>query len=465
MRADSAVAMPQAGGAILRWTVYDVIEVLRGELVLPFFSTGDARALRMVSQRFRRAVLAHIWVDCDTPVLDPRRWARCFPRARCCRLAEAARISDWDLHLLRGVTWLSCFGSHSAQFTDVGMAELRGVRHLDLQNSSVALSDRGLLHLPVIETLRFVARGMTDAGLGSIRSVRTLEFEGDADITDRGLAALGPQLRELCIGPALGVGFTDAGVCAIGAGLVRLCLVNLAVVLTDSALLSLPSLQELSISSCPRVQITNRGIAALAHVTTLSFTELDGLVADDAGFMCLGGLEKLHLCSCQRASITDVTFAALSRLHILTISDCAGLNVTDAGFIALARVGTIDFSWNRHARFQISEGGVAALQTVGLIDMTDTGIYFTVAERTQLESRGARAHVDLWADDLSWESDSESHEDLLAFANGLEDDYYDEAQFGFEEAELGFEDGAQHPEAQHPEAQAQDPPESFNIDE
>ena len=60
--------------------VCELIELEHGQLILSYYSTIDATALRAVCRRFCGAVAAYPWDDRDACVFDLRSWARAFAR-------------------------------------------------------------------------------------------------------------------------------------------------------------------------------------------------------------------------------------------------------------------------------------------------------------------------------------------------------------------------------------------------
>jgi hypothetical protein len=60
-----------------------------GPALLPFFTTRDACALRLLCHEFRAAVSAHPWEDRRTVIQGSiAAWRACFPRARCANVEQ-----------------------------------------------------------------------------------------------------------------------------------------------------------------------------------------------------------------------------------------------------------------------------------------------------------------------------------------------------------------------------------------
>ena len=63
-----------------------------GFVLLPFFTTRDACALRLVCREFLAAVSEHPWEDRGTVIKGSiAAWRACFPRARCANVQQM----DW----------------------------------------------------------------------------------------------------------------------------------------------------------------------------------------------------------------------------------------------------------------------------------------------------------------------------------------------------------------------------------
>jgi hypothetical protein len=60
-----------------------------GPALLPFFTTRDACALRLVCHEFLAAAREHPWEDRGTVIKGSiAAWRACFPRARCANVAK-----------------------------------------------------------------------------------------------------------------------------------------------------------------------------------------------------------------------------------------------------------------------------------------------------------------------------------------------------------------------------------------
>jgi len=393
--------------------ICDLVEIAHGALILQFFSMVEAATLRGVCRRFRRVITAYPWDDRDTYVFDLRTWALSFPRARYCKIGQSYAVLSKDLSYLRGLRNLQrvdIVGNNSACFGDWGVHELKGIRHLDLRMcAQVELSDLGLSALKGIKTLYFTARRVTDSGMCHLKGIQDLSIDGDIEFTDMGLGALAPHLQQLSIGSGY-TSITDAPFIRMSA-LVDLSLYGLThAELTDRTLCALSGLASISIYACSRAEFTNKGIRALAGVKCITLSDMEGVTCDDTAIAALAGVERLDLSSCPGVSITDVGIAAIAGVRILSLSDCRGLQISDEGFVALAGISTLDLSWNRWARIQLSRIGIWALRGVHMLDMTDTGLYFTADEISPLTVGGSYINTDL--PDIEWLTNDQAHEDF-----------------------------------------------------
>jgi hypothetical protein len=111
-----------------------------GPVLLPFFTTRDACALRLVCREFLAAVSEHPWEDRDTVIQGAiGAWRACFPRARCANVqkrdefyevARVAPVVDADFVHFVGLRELYMAGCMDV--TDAAFAYLRGIHTLDM---------------------------------------------------------------------------------------------------------------------------------------------------------------------------------------------------------------------------------------------------------------------------------------------------------------------------------------------
>ena len=115
-----------------------------GPALLPFFTTRDACALRLVCQELRAAVREHPWWDRDTVIQGSiAAWRACFPRARCANVQmmyvgggggyppRAAPVVDADLVHFKGLRELHMAGCKG--ISDAAFVHLRGIYILDMR--------------------------------------------------------------------------------------------------------------------------------------------------------------------------------------------------------------------------------------------------------------------------------------------------------------------------------------------
>ena len=105
-----------------------------GAGALAFFSTREARALRLVCTELLAAVASCPWADAKTRVA--RRldlWRASFPRARAANVsAPTGLLVDADFAHLAGVRTLVMRNCDQAAVTDAAYAHLAGVQTLDM---------------------------------------------------------------------------------------------------------------------------------------------------------------------------------------------------------------------------------------------------------------------------------------------------------------------------------------------
>jgi hypothetical protein len=140
------------------------------------------------------------------------------------------------------------------------------------------------------------AQDMTDAGLGHLQGLTSLQALGLPQVTDADLVHLErlTSLEEL----GLGTQVTDAGLVHLEGltGLRSLTLYGTQV--TDAGLVHLTGLKSLKYLDLRGTEVTDAGLAHLAGLTSLQVLKLDGTQVTDAGLVHLGGftsLEELYI--------------------------------------------------------------------------------------------------------------------------------------------------------------------------
>ena len=175
-----------------------------GPALLPFFTTRDACALRLVCQEFLAAVREHPWGDRGTVIKGSiAAWRACFPRARCANVQEG-----W---------WHRPNGKRSRPVVDADFVHLEGLRELHMAGCR-GVTDAAFAHLRGIHTLdmyRCSQPGVTDAAFAHLRGIRSLDMShcDQAGITAaafehlRGAHVLHMDAcREACVGSARALG-------------------------------------------------------------------------------------------------------------------------------------------------------------------------------------------------------------------------------------------------------------------
>lgn len=165
------------------------------------------------------------------------------------------------------------------------------VRHIYLGgHGNAAGSDWTMLKdLDAIETLGLEGTDFDDAGLESIKALKTLD-----------LLALNRNPR-----------VTDAGL---------------------AKLAGMKQLGELRVGDC---SITDAGVAHMRDLTQLRLVELEGTKVTDAGLIHLKGMSKLAYLNLSRTPVTDAGLLQLHGLTKLTDLFLEGTKVTAAGQAAL----------------------------------------------------------------------------------------------------------------------------------
>ena len=172
-----------------------------GPVLLPFFTTRDACALRLVCREFLAAATEHPWQDKRTAIQGSiAAWRACFPRARCANVGyepilpgtefRVARVYDADFVHFEGLRGLNMRGC--GEVTDAAFARLRGIHTLDMSGcDQVGITDTAFAHLRGIHTLDMSGCSrVTDAAFAHLEGVQTLFMDGCTGVTDAGFQHL-----------------------------------------------------------------------------------------------------------------------------------------------------------------------------------------------------------------------------------------------------------------------------------
>ena len=241
-----------------------------GPALLPFFTTRDACALRLVCAELLAAVTEHPWADRGTVIHGSiASWRACFPRARCANVlrysfagerVRAAPVVDADFVHLEGLRELNMFGCHDV--TDAAFARLRGIHSLEMGMCPL-LTDAALAHLAGIQRLGMSdCRGVSDAGLAHLRGIKLLNIGDCTQLTDAAFVHLGgvkALFMEGCSQPAV----TDAALVHLRG--IRTLVMDYCTQasLTGATFASLTGIEELCLEAC------SEGLAAAARALEL----------------------------------------------------------------------------------------------------------------------------------------------------------------------------------------------------
>jgi hypothetical protein len=223
-----------------------------GPALLPFFTTRDACALRLVCAELLAAVREHPWADGETAIKGSiAAWRGCFPRARCANVAyhsftgsevRTAPVVDSDFVHFVGLWELNMM--FCADVTDAAFVHLRGIHSLEM-GCCYQLTDSALVHLAGIQRLgMYNCPRITDAAFAHLRSIQVLNIMYCRQLTDaafahlRGIKAL---FMSHCIQPAI----------------------------TDAAFVHLQGIRTLVMDYCTQATITGATFSSLAGIEAL----------------------------------------------------------------------------------------------------------------------------------------------------------------------------------------------------
>jgi hypothetical protein len=251
--------------------------------LLPFFTTRDACALRLVCREFLAAAREHPWEDRRTVIQGSiAAWRACFPRARC---ANVGRYAIMDGAVAR-----------KARVYDADFVHFAGLRELNMANCT----------------------DVTDAAFAHLRGIHSLDMFICSQITDAAFVHL--------------------------AGIQRLGMYGCSRI-TDAAFAHLRGMQLLNIMYCS--QLTDAAFVHLRGIKVLFMEGFNQPAITDAAFAHLRGIRTLVLDGCAQATITGATFSSLAGIEALCLDGCSaeaaaaaralGLPVPSRGLAALGR--------------------------------------------------------------------------------------------------------------------------------
>jgi Leucine-rich repeat (LRR) protein len=221
-----------------------------------------------------------------------------------------------------------------------GLAAMTQLRSLNISGDT-KFGDAeldALLGLCLLEIVKLVDTGLTDAGISKLSGVPSIvEIELPASVTDAGLSAIStlPRLRAVRLSSKT----TDEGVRALAAAVqlerVRLVLAKI----TDESLRMLSRcthLRVLDVSRCSKV--TDQGVSALAACTEIEELNLSGTKLTGRGLTALSGLQNLKRLHLQGQKLTDEDVPALAAIRSLNRVMLGRNQFTGAGFATLRRL-------------------------------------------------------------------------------------------------------------------------------
>jgi hypothetical protein len=167
-----------------------------GPVLLPFFTTRDACALRLVCREFLAAATEHPWEDRRTAIKGSiAAWRACFPRARCASVrrllfvsvapgaeVRKAPVYDADLVHFAGLRELNM--AYCTNVSDAAFVHLRGINSLEMQGC-YQLTDAAIAHLAGIQRLGMhYCDSITDAAFVHLRGIQLLNIGYCRQLTD-----------------------------------------------------------------------------------------------------------------------------------------------------------------------------------------------------------------------------------------------------------------------------------------
>jgi hypothetical protein len=224
-----------------------------GPELLPFFTTRDACALRLVCRKFLAAATEHPWEDRGTAIQGSiAAWRACFPRARCANVGRysfvygaevrKAPVYDADFVHFAGLRELNM--AFCQDVTDAAFVHLRGIQLLEMLDCS-RITDAAIVHLAGIQRLGMrCCRRITDAAFVHLRGIQLLNIDHCGQLTDtafvhlRGIRAL---FMRYCNQPAI----------------------------TDAAFVHLRGIRTLVLDHCTQATVTGASFSSLACIEAL----------------------------------------------------------------------------------------------------------------------------------------------------------------------------------------------------
>ena len=238
--------------------------------LLPFFSTREARALRLVGREWKAAVARHPWADRSTWINGSvAAWRASFPCAKVAKVSgfeypdyRSAPIVDADFVHFAGLaelTMLSC-----TEVTDAAFAHLAGIRSLNMRG----------------------CRQITDAAFVHLKGIQELDMRSCSSITDAAFA----HLKGI---HALNMSFCDQDT------------------ITDAAFVNLKGIHALDMSYCNQATITDAVFAHLKGIHTLDMFFCNQGTITGSFIPLLAGINSIVVHGCNDATVAAARAAGL----------------------------------------------------------------------------------------------------------------------------------------------------------
>ena len=271
-----------------------------GALLLPFFTTKDAKVLKQICKLFASIIKAHPWHDTITRVYNVALWRNCFPNATACLVVLDQRKgkTSGDLRPLQNINWIKFVTIRGRVDTPSNLHILFALsKCIYLTDAYWSIDPFKLRCVRELATNRCQ---LTDAHLAHLRDVRVLNVGGDIMVTDRGVQCLksvrsielrkswwpdGPPVDPPVLTDAaidglpiehlrlddINCQFTLAGFAQLP--LRYLALVDLDIRIPVGQLKALVNLSFLQISRCPLVELGDEDIVCMQNLTQLVVDE------------------------------------------------------------------------------------------------------------------------------------------------------------------------------------------------
>jgi hypothetical protein len=277
-------------------------------------------------------------------------------------------VDDSFLPYVARLTGMTHFCPVTARFTPHGWSLLRQLPCLEHICTPHGLTDAEIAEiakLPVLREMEIVADRLTDAGLASLGSMRTLQvlhLEGTPLMTDAGLKALArsTSLRHLRLsGP-----FTNRGLACLADMPALKVLWLEAPKCTGEGLRPLSQCRSLERLCVPWLdRITSRGLMHLHAIPGLKALGVGNGWRSDAGVLSLASLTNLEVLALQGGrSLTDDGLKPLVAMPKLRALEIYNSRITEQGLTNLYPCKMLD-SVQIKTSAPISQQAVARLKT------------------------------------------------------------------------------------------------------